>query len=54
MPLSPDPDKQSSNISKLIHEGYPKRQAVAISYQVAGKPKRKKPAKSGKEKTSGY
>ena len=32
----------SSNISQLVHEGYPQAQAIAISMRTAGiKPKRK-------------
>lgn len=31
----------SSNIAKLIREGYPQKQAVAISYSTAGKSKKK-------------
>ena len=32
----------SKNISLLRHEGYPEKQAVAISMRKAGKPKKKK------------
>ena len=44
MPLSKDKKKQGSNISKLMHEGYPQKQAIAISFSVMGEDK-KKPAK---------
>lgn len=37
----PDP----SNIRKLIAEGYPNKQAVAISYSEAGEPSKSKPRK---------
>lgn len=37
----PDP----SNIKKLIKEGYPTKQAVAISYSEAGEKKKSKPKK---------
>jgi len=29
-------EAQSSNIKKLMEEGYPQKQAIAISYSVAG------------------
>lgn len=32
----------SKNISKLVHEGRPVKQSVAIAYKTAGKPKKKK------------
>lgn len=32
----------SANVQKLIHEGYPRDQAVAIAYSEAGKHKKKK------------
>lgn len=49
MPLSKSPKKQSSNISKLMHEGYPQKQAIAISYSVLGerKPGKRKQKQSG-------
>jgi hypothetical protein len=40
----------SSNIKKLMDEGYPQKQAVAISYSQAGKGKSKEPAKPRKSK----
>jgi len=38
----------SHNISKLRHEGYPQRQAVAIAMSTAGKSKNKKKTKKRK------
>lgn len=35
----------SSNISKLMHEGYPKDQSTAIALNKAGKSKKKKKSK---------
>jgi hypothetical protein len=32
----------SANVSKLVHEGRPQKQAVAISLRTAGVPKKKK------------
>lgn len=47
MPLMPGKsDKaKSSNITKLIKEGYPQKQAVAISYSEAGESRKKKQKK---------
>lgn len=46
MPLSKGKSKKtiSKNISKMMHEGYPQKQAIAASLAQAGKslPKRKK------------
>lgn len=44
MPLREDRSKKaiSANISKLIEEGYSKKQAIAISLQKAGKSKKKR------------
>jgi len=35
----------SSNISELVHSGYPQRQAIAISLNKAGKSKKQKKGK---------
>jgi len=32
MPLQPGKKNQGKNIEKLVHEGYPQKQAVAISF----------------------
>ena len=39
MPMKPGTSKKvlSANISKLMREGYPKKQAIAIAMQKAGK-----------------
>lgn len=52
MPLMPGTSNQvrSSNIKKLRDEGYPEKQAIAISYSEAGE-KKSKPKKS-KQQTS--
>jgi hypothetical protein len=44
MPLIKGSSKKviSSNIAKLVHEGYPKNEAVAIAYSQAGKKKKGK------------
>lgn len=44
MPLKQGESKEAigSNIGKLIHEGYPKKQAAAIAYNKAGKSRKKK------------
>ena len=43
MPLSKKKSKKamSANISRLVSEGYPQKQAVAIAYSVAGKSRKK-------------
>lgn len=44
MPLKQGKSKKafSSNIKKLIDEGYPQKQAVAIAYSESGKSKKQK------------
>lgn len=44
MPLKHGKSKaaMSSNIRRLVHEGYPQKQAVAIAYSEAGKSRKKK------------
>lgn len=37
----------SSNISKLSHEGYPQKQAIAIAMSKAGRSKSKRPKSLG-------
>lgn len=37
----------SSNISEMVHAGYPKKQAIAASLNKAGKSKKKSKAKRG-------
>ena len=41
---------QSSNIAKLRDEGYPEKQAIAISYSVMGEKKDKSKSKEKKDK----
>ena len=35
----------SSNISELVHSGYPQKRAIAIAMSKAGKSRKKKPSK---------
>jgi uncharacterized protein YdaT len=35
----------SENIARLMHEGYPQKQAIAIAYSTAGKSRKKKKRK---------
>lgn len=47
MPLVPGSSKATiaANIRKLVSEGYPQKQAVAISYNTAGKGRQKQKKK---------
>lgn len=49
MPLKKGKSKKAfkSNVSELVHSGYPIKQALAISYSKAGE--KKKPAKKKKK-----
>jgi hypothetical protein len=53
MPLIKSKSKAAvgKNISKLMHEKYPQRQAVAIALSVARKAGAKIPKKKGKKKS---
>jgi len=52
MPLKKGKSKTavSTNIRRLMHEGYPQKQAIAIAMRMAGKARKRKKTKKRKKR----